>query len=161
MLVKSSIGLANGGSFLVQIQFRGLALALALSTVTVAARAEVIVSGTLDDLHIEANRAPILEVLDALKQRFGIVYQYHARPDWIIDGSFSGSLSSILPRIFRDEDYAYRIDANNSLIVFMVSPQGPPVVLPVPPPPVQAVMIGGTAPSQPVPVARQIGHPRN
>lgn len=116
-----------------RIQFRSLALGLALSTVAGAARADVIVTGTLDHLHIEASRAPIVEVLEALKKQFGIVYQYCARPDWTVDGTFAGSLSSILPRIFRDKDYVLRIDANHSVIVFFASPQGTPLVVPNPP----------------------------
>jgi hypothetical protein len=121
-----------------RIQFRSFALGLALSTVVGAARADVIVTGTLDHLHIEASRAPIVEVLEALKKQFGIVYQYRAGPDWTVDGTFTGSLSSILPRIFQDKDYVFRIDANHSVIVFFASPQGPPLVVTSPPPPVQA-----------------------
>jgi hypothetical protein len=115
-----------------RIQFRSLALGFALSTVVGAARADVIVTGTLDNLHIEASRAPILAVLEALKKQFGIVYRSRARPDWTVDGTFTGSLSSILPRVFRDKDYVFRIDAHHSMTLFLPSRQGPPSVAPNP-----------------------------
>jgi len=113
------------------------------------------VTGTLDHLHIEASRAPIVEVLAAIKHKFGIVYEYRARSNWTVDGTFSGSMPSILRRLFRDKDYAFRIDANNSVVVFIVAPQGPLIDLPSPPPPVAAVMIGQNPPTQPVPPVKQ------
>ena len=88
-----------------RIPFRSFALGLALSTVAGAAQADVMVTGTVDNLRIEARRAPIVEVMEALKRQFGIAYRYRARPDWTVDGTFTGSLSSILPRLFRDRDY--------------------------------------------------------
>jgi hypothetical protein len=143
--------LVDGGDLLMRIRLRSFAVGLASLAAVGAARADVIVSGTLDQLHIEANRAPIVDVLEALKQQFHIVYQYRARPDWLVDGTFSGSLSSILPRLFRDRDYAFRINADHSVIVFIDSPQGPPLDAPPPPqPPAQAVMVGENAPTLPV-----------
>jgi hypothetical protein len=102
--------------------FRSFAFGLALSAVIGTARADVIVTGTLDHLRIEASQAPILVVLEALKKQFGIGYQYRVRPDWTIDGTFTGSLSSILPRLFRDKDYVLRIEPNHSITVFILSP---------------------------------------
>ena len=52
----------------------------------------------------------------------GIGYQYRVRPDSTIDGTFTGSLSSILPRLFRDKDYVLRIEPNHSITVFIMSP---------------------------------------
>jgi hypothetical protein len=75
-----------------RFQFRSFAFGLALSTVIGTARADVIVTGTLDHLHIEASQAPILVVLEALKKQFGIDYRYRVRSDWIIDGTFAGLL---------------------------------------------------------------------
>jgi hypothetical protein len=142
-----------------RIRLRRFALGLALSTVAGASRADVIVSGTFDHLHIEASKASIVEVLEALKHKFGVVYQYRARSDWTVDGAFSGSLSSVLPRIFRDKDYAIKIDADNSVTVFVASPQGPRPDVPIPPPPVRAVMIGESPPSEPDSVAKRTGPP--
>jgi hypothetical protein len=122
----------------VGVQFRCFALALALSTVVAAARADVVVTGTLDHLRIEAGRAPILVVLEALKKQFGIAYRYQGRLDWTVDGTFTGSLSSIWPRLFRDKDYIVRIEPDRSLTVFLASPQGPPSAAAPMQPPVQA-----------------------
>jgi hypothetical protein len=105
-----------------RIQPRSFAFGLALSAVIGTARAAVIVTGTVDRLDIEASQAPILEVLEVLKKQFGIGYQYRVRPDWTIDGTFTGSLSSILPRLFRDKDYVLRIEPNHSITVFIMSP---------------------------------------
>jgi hypothetical protein len=105
-----------------RVQFRSFALGLALSTVVRTAGAAVIVTGTVDHLDIEASQAPILEVLEVLKKQFGIGYQYRVRPDWTVDGTFTGSLSSILPRLFRDRDYVLRIEPNHSITVFILSP---------------------------------------
>ncbi len=126
-----------------RIQLRSLALGLALSAAIGAARADVIVSGVLQDLRVEADQAPIAEVLEALKQRFGIVYQSRARLDWTVDGVFYGPLSSVLPRILRDKDYAFQIAADNSVIIFVVSPHGLTPEAPIPPP-VKAVVMGPT-----------------
>ena len=151
-----SLTRADGADISMRFLLRSSLLGLALSTVIGPARAEdVIVTGTLDHLHIEASRAPIVEVLAAIKHKFGIVYEYRARSNWTVDGAFSGSLSSILRRLFRDKDYAFRIDANNSVVVFVVAPQGPPVDLPSPPQPVAAVMIGENPLSQQVPPVMQ------
>ena len=84
-----------------RIQLWSFALAFGLSTIIGAARADVIVSGTLDHLTIKAKQAPIVEVLEALKKKFGIAYQYRAHADLTVHGAFTGSLSPILPRIFR------------------------------------------------------------
>jgi hypothetical protein len=147
-------GKKDWGDFPMRIQLRSFALALALSTIIGAARADVIVSGTLDHLHIEAKQASIVEVLEALKKKFGIVYQYRAHADLTVDGAFTGSLSAILPLIFRGKDYAFGIDADNSVTVYVVSPQGPPPLdLPVPPAPVKAHMLGEKPSNPPVSLA--------
>jgi hypothetical protein len=109
-----------------RIQFRTFAFGLALSTLVGAARADVLVTGTLNHLRIEATQAPVLAVLDALKKQFGIDFRYRARPDWTVDGTFSGSVSSIWPRLFREKNYIVRIAPDRSMTVFLASPQGPP-----------------------------------
>ncbi len=136
-----------------RIQFRSFAFGLALSTLVGAARADVLVTGTLDHLRIEATQAPVLAVLDALKKQFGIAFRYHARPDWTVDGTFTGSLSSIWPRLFRDKNYIVRIEPDRSMTVFLASPQGPESAGPIPSPqgPPSAA-----APTPPPPQAR--GH---
>ena len=138
-----------------RIPLPSLSLALALSGVVGAARGDVVVTGTLDHLQIEANQAPIVEVLEALKSKFGIAYQYRAGPQWTADGVFSGSLSTILPQIFRNKNYAYRTGADNSVTVFFLSAQGPAPDPPTAPPPVAAVMIGGDPAGKPVPGANR------
>ena len=115
-------------------EVRSFAFALAFSSVAGAARADVIVTGTLENLHIEASNAPIVEVMEALKKQFGIAYRYRVPPDWTVDGAFTGSLLSILPRVFRDKDYIFRIEPDHSLTVFFPSPQGPASAEAVPPP---------------------------
>ncbi|HZZ61317.1 MAG TPA: hypothetical protein VFE63_09105 [Roseiarcus sp.] len=135
-----------------RIEFRSFALGLALSAVVAAARADdVVVTGTLDHLRIEASGAPIIAVLEALKKQFGVAYRYRVRPDWTVDGTFTGSLSSVLPRVFRDRNYVVRIEPDQSMTVFLASPQGPEAAAPIPspqgpptaaapaPPPVQAL----------------------
>ena len=54
-----------------RIPFRSFAVGLALSTVAGAAQADVMVTGTVDNMRIEARRAPIIEVMEALKRQFG------------------------------------------------------------------------------------------
>jgi hypothetical protein len=58
-------------------------------------------------LHIGANQAPVLAVLKALKKQFGIGYRYRVRPDWTIDGTFTGTLSSILATLLRDKELRF------------------------------------------------------
>jgi|SRR5271165_5451082 len=138
-----------------RIRLWSFALAFGLSTIIGAARADVIVRGTLDHLTIEAKQAPIIEVLEALKKKFGITYQYRAHADLTVDGAFTGSLSSVLPRIFRDNNYVFRIGPDNSVTVYLVSPQGPPPLdLPVPPAPVKAHMLGENPPNPPASLAK-------
>jgi hypothetical protein len=120
-----SIGV-EGKRLPMRIQFRSFAVGLALSTLIGAARADVLVTGTLDHLRIEATQAPVLEVLEALKKQFGVVYRYDARPNWTVDGTFTGSLSSIWPRLLREKNYIVRIAPDRSMTVFLSSPQGPP-----------------------------------
>jgi hypothetical protein len=127
-------GRPNGGDFPMRIQFSSFALGLALSTVVGAARADVIITGTLDHLHIEASHTPVVEVMEALKKRFGIAYRYRASPDGTVDGTFIGPLSSVLPRVFGDNDYVFRIEPDHSMTVFFLSPRGPQVAAPIPPP---------------------------
>ncbi len=51
-------------------------------------------------------------------------------------------------------DYVLRIDADNSVIVYVVSPQGPPLDLAVPPPPVKAHILGENPSNPPVSLAK-------
>ena len=53
-----------------RVQFRSFALGLVLSTVVGTARADLIVTGTVDHLQIGARQAPILEILEALKKQW-------------------------------------------------------------------------------------------
>jgi hypothetical protein len=139
----------------VGIAFRSFALGLAFSAVVGAARADVNVTGTLDHLRIEASRAPILVVLEALKKQFGIAYRYRGHPDWTVDGTFTGSLSSILPRVFRDTDYVLRIEPDQSMTVFLASPQGPPSAASIPSPQAPPGPPSAAAPIPPASVQAQ------
>jgi len=116
-------------------RLRSFAFALGFSTVAgAAARADVVVTGTRESLHIEASNAPIVEVMEALKKQFGIAYRYHVPPDWTVDGSFTGPLLSVLPRVFRDKDYILRTEPDQSVTVFFPSPQGSASAGAIPPP---------------------------
>lgn len=139
-----------------QIRLRSFLLALAFSATAGTARADVSVSGSPASLHVEANNAPIVEVLEALKRQCGMVYDYRGSPNWAVDGTFSGSLPSILSMIFQGKDYAFRIGPDNSVVVFMLAPQGSPADVTAPPPPVAAVMLGEPPPSQPAPSAKEL-----
>ena len=140
-LRKDEVGIVDAreivqtkATFPMRSEVRSFVFALALSAAAGAARADVTVTGTLDHLHIEASNAPIVEVMEALKKQFGIAYRYRVPPDWTVDGAFTGSLLSILPRVFRDKDYIFRIEPDHSLTVFFPSPQGPASAEAVPPP---------------------------
>lgn len=134
-----------------RIRLRSLVLVVALATGP-AASGEVLVTGALDRLHVEAKQARVSEILDVLQRKFGLAYEFRARSDWIVNGVFSGPFTAILPRILRGANYVYRISADNSVTIFFLSPPAAAPDLPVPPPPVAAVMIGdppGKPPSGP------------
>lgn len=89
----------------------GLVVATALGLAMSADRpasAEATVSGTPDAISIEASNATLEEVLSALGNRFGLVYQSSASLDRRIDGIYAGKLSGVLRRLLKTHDFVLK-----------------------------------------------------
>ena len=75
-----------------------------------------------------------------------------SHPQWTVDGAFTVSLASVSPRVFRDQDYLFRIEPDHSMTVFFSSPQGPASAAVSIPSPAAAPNPSPAAPRTPPPV---------
>jgi hypothetical protein len=91
-----------------------------------AARAETVIDGTVDQLRIEARQAPVGEIFQALQSKFGVTIKGQSQLDWVVDGTFTGPLSSVLRRILKDENYIIGVNENNATLVVIAPHQGRP-----------------------------------
>jgi hypothetical protein len=99
----------------------GLAAAVLLLGAGVAS-AELRISGDRESVSIEAQDAPLKDILDALRQSFQVEYKPVAGLERSITGTFSGSLHRVLTRLLIGNDYIIRSSAHGMEIVIVGNP---------------------------------------
>jgi hypothetical protein len=83
-----------------------------------SAFADAIISGTSNDVRVEANDTELAELLTGFRDKFGLAYN-SLRPldNKRINGTFTGPLISILARLLRDYDHALKVADGHVLLV--------------------------------------------
>ena len=95
------------------------ALGLAMSADRPAS-AEAAISGTPDAIRLEASNTTLQEVLSALGNRFGLVYQSAAPLDRRIDGIYVGELSAVLRQLLKTHDFVLKHE-NEPLSLLLIA----------------------------------------
>jgi hypothetical protein len=85
-----------------------------------SARAEVAITGTSNEVRVEAHGAPIEELLSDFHDKFGLSYGNLAPLDHkAVNGTFRGSLLSVLTRLLKDYDHVLKIDNGHISLVLI------------------------------------------
>src|SRR5947199_5404579 len=91
-----------------------------------SAWAEAIITGTLDLVRVEATNATVGELLSGLRAKFGLSYRSGKSLDETIDGTYAGSLTSVVRRLLANYDYVLsrRSDGEKDVLVVVVWEKG-------------------------------------
>jgi len=85
---------------------------LALISYSAFARCEVSVQGTATAVRIDANRAPVSEVLSALAANFKVRHEtLIALDEVVVSGTYSGALDEVLRRVLVGLNYVIKTRA--------------------------------------------------
>jgi hypothetical protein len=85
------------------------------------AQAALHISGTRASMTVEADNTSLRDVLEALKQSFGLRYHAADRLDEPISGTYSGSLQRVLSRLLTEHDYVIRPTAGAIDVTILAS----------------------------------------
>ena len=91
-----------------QSQFLTVFICGLLSTAPTFAQAETRVAGEPMSLRVEAQNATLQEVLAALRSSFGLKYRISTDLNRSVDGTYSGSLREVIPRLLDGYDFFLR-----------------------------------------------------
>jgi len=100
-----------------------------------SAAAEVRVSGTAAAMTIQARKATLQEVLQALHASFKLQYSGSTEPHRLVDGTYSGRLQAVLAELLDGNNYVLHDFAGGLQLTFFGSMGNAPVYRPAPPPP--------------------------
>jgi hypothetical protein len=95
-----------------------LLLCLAVAAIPAIAQAEVHVSGEADAVKVEAAGSTVQELLDALRESYGVRYQSSANLSRPLTGKFSGPLPYVLWRAL--QGYNFVTDTSESGITVAI-----------------------------------------
>ena len=99
----------------------------ALVSWSAATRCEVSVQGTAQAVRIDAQQAPLPEVLSALGASLGVRHKsLIAVDEVIIGGSYSGTLEDVLRRLLKDLNYVIKTEQDSVEILIVGRPGDPP-----------------------------------
>jgi len=96
-----------------------LSVAVVLGASATPLRAEVNVHGNSAAVHLEANNAPLSEVLSALESAFSVRHRTSVPLDQAISGTYRGPLRRVLSRVLEGFNYyvANTVDGRIEIIV--------------------------------------------
>jgi hypothetical protein len=83
------------------------------------ARADVRVGGDIAAVRVDANQAQISEVMSALRAPFNVRYRTSIPLDGVINGSFTGSLGSVLARLLEGFNYVVKTERDTIEVVIV------------------------------------------
>ena len=110
---------------------RALVIVLLFFSCATSARCEVSVSGTVAAARIDAQQAPLSEVLRALGKNFKVRYDtFIAIEEVIISGTYSGALEEVLRRMLSGLNYVIKIREGTVEVIIVGFPSNAP---PAPP----------------------------
>jgi hypothetical protein len=82
------------------------------------ATADITITGTSDEARVEVRNIALERVLSDLRERFDLAYVSSVSLDnKIIEGTYAGPLTHILPRLLKGYDYAMRIQDRRIFLV--------------------------------------------
>src|SRR5262249_24360291 len=105
-----------------------LSVAVALGASAAHARAEVSIHGDGACVHLEANKAPIDEVLSALESTFSIRHRTSVPLDQVISGTYTGPLRRVLSRVLDGFNYYVADTTEGRMEITVVGRPGAAVV---------------------------------
>jgi hypothetical protein len=85
---------------------------------------EFLVNGSRDNLVVKADQTPLSDIVDALGKKFDIRLKSQVSLDARVSGRFSGSLTSVLKRLFETYNFVLAQGQNgdtNSIVVLVLS----------------------------------------
>ena len=110
---------------------RALVIVLLFFSCATSARCEVSVSGTVAAARIDAQQAPLSEVLRALGKNFKVRYDtFIAIDEVIISGTYSGALEEVLRRMLSGLNYVIKTREGTVEVIIVGFPSNAP---PAPP----------------------------
>jgi len=91
-----------------------------------SARADATITGAPEQVRIEATNATLEELLSALRAKFGLSYRSGKSLDEKIDGTYAGSLTSVVRRLLANYEYVLsrRSDGEKDVLVVVVWEKG-------------------------------------
>lgn len=93
----------------------------------IPAYCEVSVRGTVAAVRLEAERAPLPEVLGALGASLGLRYDaFIAIDDAVVAGTYSGTLQEVLGRVLAGFNYLIKTQAGSVEVIIVGRPGDPP-----------------------------------
>src|SRR5262249_4055148 len=101
-----------------------LSVAVALGASASPLRAAVSVHGNSASVHLEANNAPLSEVLSALESAFSIRHRTSVRLDQAISGTYRGPLRRVLSRVLDGFNYYVADTADGRIELILVGRSG-------------------------------------
>ncbi len=112
---------------------------LALACSPDAARAEVSVEGTAAALRVEAQQAPLTEVLEAIERSLGVRHSALIALDGLtVGGTYKGTLEDVLRRLLAGLNYMIATREGAIEVVILSRPSDPPPPFVDKPPPAPA-----------------------
>jgi hypothetical protein len=77
------------------------------------------IQGAADDLRVNVQDATIIEILDALSDRFKFTYTVRSHSDRPLNGIYSGTLHETLKRVLDGNDYIVKLSESSLDIVVL------------------------------------------
>lgn len=97
---------------------------LLFAQATSDARADAVVSGSMDSAHVEARHSSVEEVLNALSKVFPIRYRTSIELSHAVSGTFKGPALKIIARLLEGYDYVVRQTAADEFEVRVIKLAG-------------------------------------
>src|SRR5262249_14630298 len=108
-----------------------LSVAVTLGASTTCGRAQVSIRGDRAAVHVEANKAPLSEVLSALENAFPIRHRASVPLDRSISGIYRGSVRLVLSRLLDGFNYYIADTAEGGIEITVVGRPGAVVAAPL------------------------------
>src|SRR5262249_31769349 len=100
----------RGGRMRVDVVLAGLALAACVGIP--GARGEATIAGTPEHVRVTAQNATLGELLSSFRDKFGLSYRSAITLDQTVDGTYRGTLASVLKRLLVRYDYVLKSEMN-------------------------------------------------
>jgi len=106
----------------IRLQSALAAVALTVWADISSVKGEAIITGTPDKVRVEANDTTLEQLLSELRDKFGFAYRSTTPLDQVVEGTYAGSLVSVLKRLLVRYDFVLKseFDSANDVLVLAV-----------------------------------------